>query len=218
MKNLDKEIETLSAEYKNFLKKAYIYANMYANDRFDTENIDLLKRLDKEAKHSLFRYTEKRIRQRRITSAYTMFIIIICYIVSTSFILFDIPHKEIIQIAILISIFGSISILALALTLIPFKTKKVHSALCRYDLIQTWNELELITKELANIKDNGQFISPTRYLTEIGILTPDEKGEIQHLLSLRNNIVHSTEGNIPEQEIIETTKSAKRIIAHLRNL
>lgn len=213
MDKLEEKLEQFSAEYKKRLKEAYIYAN----SDFRSENIELLQALDNEARQALFRYTESRVRQRTMALSYTTTILTICYLIAISYIWLDMQGDEFTLVAIALSALGTLSLFSLLITFIPFKSKKRYSTQIKYELIKTWNELESISTDLKNTKGTGRYLSPKRILIDIGALSPEEENDIIHLLTLRNKIVHSSDENISDKDIIDTTNSAKKIISHLRN-
>lgn len=211
MNSLESEISHLSEEYKKNLKEAYIYAS--DNSHFD--DITLLHRLHNEAEKSLFQYTSKKVRLRRMALLFSMLIITMSYIIAIlCFYTKSAESDFVLTTAITFSI-TSITAIYSYLFLFPFKEKKSRSIILKHELISTWNELENITRELTSIKETDRYVSPKFYLTQMGILSEDEQNNIMHLLSLRNKIVHFSDVHISDQEIIQVTESAKIIIKKL---
>lgn len=211
MNKLDNEINILTDEYRKALKEAYLYAC----EDFQPEDIQTLRRLDREAKRTLFKFTRNRVRQRRIALIYSAMILTISYITAVTCFLYKFPNIDTILPIVLSATIASISLIYLSLFFPPFKYKKPNSIIIKHELISTWNELESITRELTNVKEIDRYVSPKFYLTQMGILSEDEQNNIMHLLALRNKVVHFTDEHISDQEIIQVTDSAKKIIKKL---
>lgn len=211
MNKLDVEINKLSEEYKKALKEAYLYA--CADFRLD--DIRTLHRLDREAKRTLFKFTRNRIRQRRIALLYTSMILTLGYATAILCFYYESPNSSTILGIALSSTITSISLIYTSLLFSRHRNTRSKSVILKHELISTWNELENITRDLTTVKEKDCYISPKYYLTQMGILSEDEQNNIMHLLALRNKIVHFTDEHISDQEIIQVTESAKKIIEKL---
>lgn len=89
-----------------------------------------------------------------------------------------------------------------------------------YKLVQKWNEIEklsyLIINKENDVSDNVPITKVFNILFNKKILSDEDMESYKYILSLRNNIVHSTEKTINNDQIIEGLKKAESIITKLK--
>ncbi|MFA2569437.1 hypothetical protein ABR775_06155 [Bacillus cereus] len=89
-----------------------------------------------------------------------------------------------------------------------------------YKLVQKWNEIEklsyLIINKENDVSDNVPITKVFNILFNKKILNDKDMESYKYILSLRNNIVHSTEKTINNDQIIEGLKKAESIITKLK--
>lgn len=90
-----------------------------------------------------------------------------------------------------------------------------------FELVKKWNEIEklsyMIIKKENEISNNLPITKLFNILFNKSILDDKDMKNYKYILNLRNSIVHSTEKNINQDQIIVGLKKAESIITKLKN-
>lgn len=96
--------------------------------------------------------------------------------------------------------------------------KKVNE----YKLVEKWNEIESLSYSIINIEENNSINIPISKVINLlykeGMLDIKDVENYKDVLVLRNNIVHTTEKRINQEQINEGLEKAESIITKLKTI
>ena len=98
------------------------------------------------------------------------------------------------------------------------RSKREKSRVLTYSVIEKWRELESIVSELS---EKNTFVAPKsviRFLQENDLIDSKEECELRIFLKIRNDIVHFSEKNIANDDVLNSIKEIEKIISKLEKI
>lgn len=217
---IEKYLEELSEEYKDMLLKRLLETS----DSIENLSVSELLRIDSEIKKSLILENQKtQYRQRTMISAGMIYAIMGIVLLMSFEMVDSFKYEGMNLFALVLTFLGfMISLVGLMLPNNKLlssrrvaKKKQDDKSLLEYKVVKTWRALEGIATDIYTEREALSISSIISMFLEDGYIDIYEAKTLKGFLKMRNSIVHDTDNNYSQDEILRMLKEAENILIKL---